>query len=417
MPKKAEHTVHIHEGEAVLYQRKGTPHWQLRYKANGKWARATTKKTKLADAKSEAMEIIVRARVLEKEGLLVTSKRVTTVAKLAIKRMEAELDSGNGKVTYKRYIQAINGYVIPLLGRHNVDKIDYNVLAIYSNERKQLMNQNRTVAIEPSQSVINTHNVALNRVFDEALIRGFMTKSQVPHLENKGVSSDRRPTFTAKEYIKIYTNFETWTNSARKGNETLLRNVLANYILILANTGIRAGTEAMNLKWQHIAIEDVKGQKMVTMYVSGKANPRKIYVPASVAKYLNRIKEQHDDIKDLTFYDLIDKKLNKYVFRIKDKDATTKLGKVFARYLTSIDLLIDKETEQARTLYSLRHFYATKMLIKGISGDLLAEHMGTSPTMIKKHYGHLNLRDIATKFTGLWKIEDELEKVDTTLIE
>ena len=417
MPKKAEHTIHIHEGEAVLYQRVGSPHWQLRYKANGKWARATTKKTKLADAKSQAMEIIVRARVLEREGLLVTSKRVTTVAKLAIKRMEAELDSGNGKVTYRRYIQAINGYIIPLLGRHNVDKIDYNVLAIYSNERKELMNQNRTVAIEPSQSVINTHNVALNRVFDEALIRGFMTKSQVPHLENRGVSSDRRPTFTAKEYIKIYTNFETWTNSARKGNETLLRNVLANYILILANTGIRAGTEAMNLKWQHISIEDVKGQKMVTMYVSGKANPRKIYVPASVAKYLNRIKEQHDDIKDLTFYDLIDKKLNKYVFRIDDKDATTKLGKVFARYLTSIDLLMDKETEQARTLYSLRHFYATKMLIKGISGDLLAEHMGTSATMIKKHYGHLNLRDIATKFTGLWKIEDELEREDATLIE
>jgi hypothetical protein len=68
MPKKAEHTIHIYEGEAVLYQRVGSPHWQLRYKANGKWARATTKKTKLADAKSQAMEIIVRARVLEREA-------------------------------------------------------------------------------------------------------------------------------------------------------------------------------------------------------------------------------------------------------------------------------------------------------------------------------------------------------------
>jgi hypothetical protein len=57
------------------------------------------------------------------------------------------------------------------------------------------------------------------------------------------------------------------------------------------------------------------------------------------------------------------------------------------------------------------------MLIKGeVSGEWLAEHMGTSPTMIKKHYGHLNLRDIAVKFTGLWQIEDELEKEDTKLI-
>ena len=336
MPPKANHTVHIHEGQATLYKRLGTPHWQLRYKANGKWARATTKQTKLADAKREAMEIIVRARVLEKEGLLVTSKRVSTVAKLAIRRMEDELDNNMGKVTYKRYIQAINGYVIPLLGKHNIDKIDYKTLAVFNQERKLRMNLNRTVAIDPSQTVINTHNVALNRVFDEALIRGFMTKSQVPHLENKGVSSDRRPSFTANEYIKIYTNFETWTKTARKGNETLLRNVLANYILILANTGIRAGTEAMNLKWQHIAIEDVKGQKMLTLYVNGKTNPRKIYVPASVAKYLNRIKEQYEDIKDLTFFELIDKKLNKYVFRIDDKDATTKLGKVFSRYLSTL---------------------------------------------------------------------------------
>jgi uncharacterized protein (DUF433 family) len=58
------------------------------------------------------------------------------------------------------------------------------------------------------------------------------------------------------------------------------------------------------------------------------------------------------------------------------------------------------------------------MLIKGeVSSEWLAEHMGTSPTMIKKHYGHLNLRDIAVKFTGLWQIEEALEKQEKTLIE
>ena len=155
MPKKAEHTVHIHEGEATLYSRVGSPHWQLRYKANGKWTRSTTKKTKLADAKREAMEIIVRARVLEREGLLVTSKRVTKVARLAIKRMQDELDSGNGKVTYKRYIQAINGYIIPLLGKHNIDKIDYATLADFDRQRKERMNHNRKEPIEPGKEGVN----------------------------------------------------------------------------------------------------------------------------------------------------------------------------------------------------------------------------------------------------------------------
>ena len=403
MPLKAEHTVHVHEGEAVLYQRNGSPHWQLRYKANGKWTRATTKKENLADAKREAMEIIVRARVLEKEGALVVGKRFKTVANLAIKRMNDELANGQGKVTYKRYTQAINGYLIPYLGKHNIDTIDYALLARFNVWRKTEMGK------EPSQSAINTHNSALNRVFDEALMRGYITKTQIPHLENKGVVSDRRPSFTANEYIKIHKNFDTWIKKARKGNETLVRNVLANYVLILANTGMRAGTEAMNLKWQHISIEEVKGQEMLTLYLKGKTGGRKIYAPASVAKYLSRIQQQYDDIKDLPFKKLLEKKLDKYVFRIEDRDATTKFGKIFARYLTALKILVDKETEKERTLYSLRHFYATKMLIKGeVTVYQLAEHMGTSVGMIKQHYGHLDLRDIAQKFTGLWKIEDEL---------
>jgi integrase len=425
MPPKAEHTVHIHEGEATLSKRKGSPHWQLRYKANGKWTRATTKKEKLVDAKREAMEIIVRARVLEKEGALVINKRFKTVAKLAIKRMDDEIEGGQGKVTYKRYIQAINGYLIPFLGAHNIDKIDYALLSRFSIFRKEKMNEsvieyNKKNNIkpkplkEPSQSVINTHNSALNRVFDEALMRGFMTKTQVPHLENKGVTSERRPSFTANEYIKIHTNFDGWIKRARKGNETLVRNVLANYILILANTGMRAGTEAMNLKWQHINIEKIKGHEVLSIYVSGKTGGRTIYAPASVARYLNRIQKQYEDIADIPFRALLKKKQDKYVFRIEDKDATTKLGKVFTRYLESLDMLVDVETGKDRTLYSLRHFYATKMLIKGdVTVYQLAEHMGTSVGMIKAHYGHLDLRDIAKKFTGLWKIEDELgEKIE-----
>jgi integrase len=168
------------------------------------------------------------------------------------------------------------------------------------------------------------------------------------------------------------------------------------------------------LKWQHINIEKIKGHEVLSIYVSGKTGGRTIYAPASVAKYLNRIQKQYEDIADIPFRTLLKKKLDKYVFRIDDKDATTKLGKVFTRYLESLNMLVDIETGKDRTLYSLRHFYATKMLIKGdVTVYQLAEHMGTSVGMIKAHYGHLDLRDIAKKFTGLWKIEDELgEKIE-----
>jgi hypothetical protein len=45
MAQKAEHTLHIHGGEAVLYQLAGSPHWHLRYHLkNRKRAGTTTKK-------------------------------------------------------------------------------------------------------------------------------------------------------------------------------------------------------------------------------------------------------------------------------------------------------------------------------------------------------------------------------------
>jgi hypothetical protein len=40
-------------------------------------------------------------------------------------------------------------------------------------------------------------------------------------------------------------------------------------------------------------------------------------------------------------------------------DLTTAFGRMFARMMAQADLLIDKHTGKKRTLYSLRHFYAT----------------------------------------------------------
>jgi integrase len=40
-----------------------------------------------------------------------------------------------------------------------------------------------------------------------------------------------------------------------------MRHLLRDYILILANTGMRHGTEAENLRWKHISLFEDKGLK------------------------------------------------------------------------------------------------------------------------------------------------------------
>lgn len=405
MPQKANHTHHILEGKAILYQRAGTPHWQVRYKVGGKWLRATTKKEKLGEAKTAAVDLITNAWFREKNDLPVVNKRFKAVANLAIKRMVGLNNSGNGKPTYKQYITVLNKYLIPFFGKFNIDKIDYAVLERFNAWRITELGR------KPSQSTLNTHNSALNRVFDEALMRGFITKVQVPHLENRGVSSDRRPDFTDEEYRQLYKVMRPWVKSAREGNEKRVRSLLQDYVLILANTGIRAGTEAMNLKWKHLSFVSDDGKEYLTLNITGKTGHREIQVRHRVARYFERIQQRDPALNKLTFHELIKKGVNQYIFRISDKDATTRLGRVFGRLLEDSGLLIDQRTGKERTLYSLRHFYATRMLTKtDVTTYQLSKHMGTSTAMIEKYYGHLNLRKIAEKFAGPGRVSDELSK-------
>lgn len=130
----------------------------------------------------------------------------------------------------------INNYLIPLLGNHNRDCIDNAVLTRFERERLELMGRT------PRASVIHNLNSALNRVFDEAIERGYMTKFQLSLLRNECIKTQRRPDFRLEDYTQLYKGRRTWVREARRGNETQLRNVLRNYVVVLANACIRAGT-------------------------------------------------------------------------------------------------------------------------------------------------------------------------------
>ena len=57
-------------------------------------------------------------------------------------------------------------------------------------------------------------------------------------------------------------------------------------------------------------------------------------------------------------------------------------------------------TGKERSLYSLRHYYATQKLLEDVPINDLAEQMGTSILMITKHYSHLTSLMKAKQFTG-----------------
>ena len=406
MPKKVEHTVHILEGKATLSLRKTSPIWQVRYKIGHKWLRSTTKEQDLNQAKSKAVDLVTNAWFRQRNNLPTVSKRFKTIANLAIKRMEDELANEHGKATYNSYILALKKYHIPHFKNHNIDNVDYAALQRFASWRATEMGKT------PSTSTQNTHNAALKRVFDEAVLRNYITTTQLPHLENKGgASSERRPDIQIDEYPTLLHAMRDYIKNGREGHERNMRLLLRHYVLILANTGIRQGTEMINMRWRDISLTKSGDKEYLNMRIKGKTQKwRTIQVRHRVARYLERIKDRNEELKKLTLRKLLAKGLDKPVIdATRNADLTTAFGRMFTRMMERAELLVDTHTGKNRTLYSLRHFYATHELTKGnVTAYQLAEHMGTSIAMLQAHYGHLDLLKLADKFAGEGSVSSAL---------
>lgn len=396
MPDLAKTSVQILDGAVTLTQRKRSSAWQARYKIGSNWLRTTTKQKDLEKAKKVAQDLYLRATYRHDDGMPIVSKRFKAVALVARGRMQTELDAGTGKKVYKDYITAINTYLIPFFGHHDIGGINYKLIKEFAVWRKQQMGR------EPKASTINTHNSALNRIFEVGLEFNYLSNSQIPLLVNKGADSERRPDFTFDEYRQLCRFMRSWLTHGKDGKSRWMRELLRDYVLILANTGMRHGTESYGLKWKQIRVHvGSNGRRYLLFNVSGKTGKRELVAQHNVVHYLKRIHARCDDINGIPFDQLIDEGHNKLVFRLNDGTATTSLGQTFEILLTDAGLLVDRRTEQHRTLYSLRHTYATAALLSGrMDIHTLAKQMGTSIAMIEKHYSHLTPRMKAEALAG-----------------
>jgi integrase len=420
VPEKSDSTVIVNERELVLYRRERSTVWQCRFKVDGAWIRATTKQRDLDKAKQRAFELKVEAEIRKRSNLPVVTRRFRDVARLAVERLEHDIAIGKGKRIYQDYIRVIEDYLIPRLGKHSINSIDYAVLEELNTKRAELMGK------VPTRSTMLTHNAALNRVFDEAVIRGFITDANRVKLESTGKASERRAAFSVKELQALLANFDGWIADARSERSRESRTLLGDYVDVLLDTGARPGDELLNLQWRQIkfdmkptvtatgeVIED-EGEveegtsgtlnRSVEMRVDGKTGPRLILGMLRTVKALERIALRNYGFKGTLidpFGDLIKPTNRDYVFRTRDKRAPTSWQHMFENYLKDHNLLEDPVTGQRRVFYSLRHTYATLALTHDkVPIHTLAKQMGTSVLMIERHYSHLKVVQAKDQLRG-----------------
>jgi integrase len=282
---------------------------------------------------------------------------------------------------------------------------DSNKSTLYENifylkDFKKIANQSQKFNRPLKTSTITNYNASLNRIFDIAISKDWMSKSQVPPLNNKGVKGERRPAFSVDEWIVMMRALRTWQNMGQKTVTRNMRELLRDYVLIMTNTGMRYGTESQNIKWKHINwFMDKDSNRYLMIAVDGKTGRRELIARHNVLVYLIRIQSRFADLNSMTFDELLEAKLDVHVFRLRNGLQTNNLNQSFEQFLKFVGLLKDKFGDN-RTLYSLRHTYATMTLMRGQVGiHDLARQMGTSVIMIERHYSHLNSAMKAKSFS------------------
>ena len=394
----------LNEG-LFLYKRARSSRWQARIRrTSNEWFAMSCGTSDFEQAKKVALERQRQLQQAQSSGLVDVSRRFVDVAKLTISHLDAEVEAGVGKVVNRDYKQVINRYLIPVLGKYQIQQIDHKALLALDAFRVKLIGR------EPNRSTINTHNAALRRVFKTAVDRGFLLPLQVPQLVNRGRAPKARPYFDPTDYQRVSRNLREFAKTGHKRSSRMLRDLLWDYALILANTGMRTGREALNLKWNQIKrtteIDErsLNREKIAVLKFSvvGKKRARTLIcrdIDNNVTTPLKRIQSRFVDLKDLSDKQLF--AVDQYVFRTADgrRPAHERLVKAFKVFLTKHDLLKDKEG-QVRTLYSLRHTYATTQLRQGVSWDDLALQMGTSRAMLERHYSKFKVEDRAADFSG-----------------
>jgi integrase len=407
-------TVVVRPEQIRLVRRQNSKKWQVHYKIDGikTWFRKSVQSTDVDEAVKIAERMWMKATFDHEEGRPVISKKFKPVAEVVLRRLEEEIKAGTAKPIARDYVSALNLYLIPFYGNFNVDSIKPATVSQFHSWRKE------KVGRQLSSSAQNNHNAAFNLVMDESVQRGYLTDYHRPSTKNTGAESERRAEFSHEELEALIKYSPKFIADGRTDRTRMIRQVLAQaYLPFLAATGIRAGTESENLEWRHIDVEIVNGQPILHVRLQqGKLGARNFVAHNSCWRILEVMRQISPDLRDIPLEEVFKQRIAQKVFRLSDGSVPDNWNKPFRQMLEDSNLLKCPITDKERSLYSLRHYYATQRLLEGIPIHDLAQQMGTSVLMIQKHYSHLTPLMKATQFAGSLSSDGSAESAEIKAI-
>ena len=389
------------DGRVVIYQRPRPdgsiiPTWQMRISVPNStgYHRQTTGEKEQGEATRKALNKYdeLAVKVLSGQSLKGTTFKnafqiwKTDFPKLETKRPQRYIDER---------LSGVGSYPLTFFSNRKLDTIgrgDFNDYWIWRRENSTLINPSsgKSQPYIPSDNTLRKEAAYLKVFFKYCVDKGWV--KGVPVMNEPSPDKSRRPSFSLTEWRKLTRLMREWVKEGESwGGVGRDRFLIQQYVLLLANCGARVG-EFRHLAWHSFSNTPTDDGPRLVASVDGKTGPRQIVFQKGSEEYLKRV------------YDLRKRELNDdppsdgYVFCHKDGKPIGSMKKGFESLLDFSGLRSDS-LGRNRTLYSLRHFYATMRLSEEVSPYLLAQQMGTSVEMLERFYGHVVTTLIAKQVT------------------
>lgn len=420
---KDRHDSEIYGSRLVIFRRKDAPAdgpFSFRAKIDGTkgYIRRTTKESNPHKAMMLAESAYEDLRVRHKGGFSLKELSVD-------KFFESWMETQKTRLTDTRYkwkVSVFERYVSGFMGGKNLTDLNKKVVDGYWHYRLNFWNtkegqkriqlngkrigakskSSHNVAKNPSFATLRAEASLINEMLRVAVDEGHLARTIKISAQDAVPKENRmiqyRDTFTNDEWRVLTSNLYNYAHCRGRWKDErinivhqLQRQMLRTFVLISASTGLRTG-ECKNLRWSDLRIEtDEEGKNVLLVSVRGatsKVRRGRTAVAHSdhIIGVLDEYKKSlpHTEDNDLLFCSVRD---------VGDKNSPVDLSTQFRNFLLrcpyeerpeGLRLSVDGK---ARTLYSLRHFFAIQRLQQNVDIFQLATTMGTGVTQIRNHYG------------------------------
>jgi integrase len=377
--------ISLRDGEVVIYRRTRSLLYQCRYKlSNGTWHRQTTGKASLEHAIAAACNLYDEARYRQRLGLAHQAHSFAQLAQLVLAELRQQIDAGSGKTAYSSYVSCIEKYFLPYFGERRLEELTHTDIREFELWR------DRQMLKKPKTSTLNNFTSAWNKIIATAVERGYISERvPLPKLTTRGLKGTTRPAFSEEEINRLLVFMDAWIQQGRLAVEREMRPLLRDYVEMLLLTGMRHGTEALGICWRHLEWHTHKGIKYLRVWVDGKTGGRWLIAKHRAVDVLKRLHQRQEDVNSIAFEDLLTTRVPHRLFRFSTGYQPPSLNGTFRRLMRDSGLEKNQQG-QTRTLYSLRHTYATLEMLRGeVDIHTLSKQMGNSAAMIEQHYSKL----------------------------